>query len=152
MTTKHESASAVRIRSDVSRRYIHMLARYERMLEISRALNSTFNIDTLLEQIVTAASELTRTEAASILLLDKRNGTLRFEASIDVSGVNLSSIEVPLDNSIAGWVVTNGEPLLIADVSTEPLFFGKVDEESDFKTRNLLAVPMRAHNKVIGCL
>lgn len=137
---------------EVTRRHIRTLARYERLLEISRAMNSTLDIDTLLTQIVTAASELTNTAAASILLLDKRNGTLRFEASIDLTGVNLSSIDVPLDNSIAGWVVRHGEPLLIADVSTEPMFFSKVDEQSAFQTRNLLAVPMRAHNKVVGCL
>ncbi len=150
--TESDVVAAARIRTDVTRRYIHMLARYERMLEISRALNSTLDIDTLLGQIVMAACELTNTTTASILLLDKRSGTLRFEASIDVTGFNLSSIEVPLDNSIAGWVVRHGEPLLIADVSSEPLFFGKVDEQSEFQTRNLLAVPMHAHNKVIGCL
>ena len=138
--------------TNVTRRYIRTLARYERLLEISRALNSTLDIDTLLGQIVVAASELTDTTASSILLVDKRSGTLRFEASLDVSGVALSSIEVPLENSIAGWVVTHGEPLLIADVSTEPMFFSKVDEQSEFQTRNMLAVPMRAHNKVVGCL
>jgi signal transduction histidine kinase len=86
------------------------------------------------------------------LLLDKPTGTLRFEAAIDPTGVSLASIDVPLDSSIAGWVVTHGEPLVIADVTTEPIHFSKVDEESDFQTRSLLAVPMRAHNKVIGCL
>ena len=134
------------------RRHIRTLARYERLLEISRAMNSTLNIDTLLEQIVTAASELTTTSATSILLLDKASGTLRFEASIDPGGVSLSSIEVPLENSIAGWVVSHGSPLVIADVNTEPMWNSKVDEESTFKTHNLLAVPMRAHDKVIGCL
>jgi len=150
--TQPDAGSIASARMDVSRRYIRTLARYERLLEISRAMNSTLDIDFLLEQIVTAAAELTQTEAASILLLDKRNGTLRFEASIDVTGVSLSSIDVPLDNSIAGWVVRHGEPLLIGDVMAEPLHFSKVDEESAFQTRNLLAVPMRAHNKVVGCL
>ncbi len=147
-----DSSDAVVVRTDVTRRYIRLLARYERLLEISRALNSTLDIDILLSQIVTAATELTRTEGASILLLDKRSGTLRFEAALDPTGINLNSIEVPLENSIAGWVVRNGEPLLIADVSTEPLFFNKVDEKSGVQTRNLVAVPMRAHNKVVGCI
>ena len=64
----------------------------------------------------------------------------------------LNSIEVPLDRSIAGWVVTQGEPLVIEDVASDPRFFRRVDEVSDFQTRNLVAVPMRARDKTIGCL
>jgi signal transduction histidine kinase len=150
--TRSDQTAALDSKDAAIRRHIRTLARYERLLEISRALNSTLDIDTLLEQIVTAAGELTSTTATSILLLDKISGTLRFEASIDPGGVSLSSIEVPLENSIAGWVVTHGEPLVIADVKNEPMFFSKVDEQSEFQTRNLLAVPMRAHDKVIGCL
>jgi signal transduction histidine kinase len=136
----------------ILRRYVRILARYERLMELSRSLISTLDIRTLLEQIVVAAVELTDTEASSILLLDKSTGTLRFEASVDPMGITLPAIDVPLENSIAGWVVTHGEPLVITDVSSEPMFFRKVDEESAFRTRNLLAVPMRTHDKVIGCL
>ncbi len=136
----------------ILRRYVRTLARYERLMEINRSLNSTLDIDSLLKQIVVAASELTDTEAASILLVDKKTGTLRFEAAIDVGGFSLSSVEVPIEGSIAGWVVTNGEPLLIADVTDEPRFFRGVDAKSTFQTQNMLAVPMRAQDKVIGCL
>jgi signal transduction histidine kinase len=86
------------------------------------------------------------------LLLDKLTGTLRFEAAIDPKGVSLASMDVPLKGSIAGWVVTHGEPLVIGDVTAEPMFFSKVGEESEYRTRSLLAVPMRTHDKVIGCL
>jgi signal transduction histidine kinase len=134
------------------RRYIRTLARYERLMDISRTLTSTLNLDTLLEQIVLAAVDLTNTEAASILLM-ARDGSLRFEAAIDPTGYSaFDSIAVPLDSSIAGWVVQNSEPLVIPDVRTEPRWSSNVDEETEFKTRNILAVPMRTHNKTIGCL
>ncbi len=137
---------------DTLRKYVRILARYERLMELSRSLISTLDIGILLEQIVLAAVELTETEASSILLLDKLTGTLRFEAAIDPQGVSLASMDVPLKGSIAGWVVTHGEPLVIGDVTSEPMFFSKVGEETEYRTRNLLAVPMRTHNKVIGCL
>lgn len=137
---------------DTLRGYVRLLARYERLMEISRILSSTLNIEILLEQIVRAAAELTDSKAASILLVDKLTDTLRFEAAIDVTGFSLSSIEVPREGSIAGWVVTHGEPLLIADVSVEPRWASQVDEASGFVTRNLLGVPMSAHDRVIGVL
>ncbi len=128
------------------------LARYERLLELSRQLTSTLEIDRLLEQIVVAAAELSSSEAASILLLDKKTGVLRFEAAIDPTGFSLDSLEVPLDSSLAGWVVTHGEPLVIEDAQSDPRFFSKVDEAIKFVTRNLVAVPMYARDRVIGCL
>ncbi len=128
------------------------LARYERLLEISRSLNSILDINALLEQIVSSAAELSNAEAASILLLEKRTGVLRFEAAIDPKGFSLDSIEVPLEGSIAGWVVQNSEPVVIEDVRNDPRFFNKVDEASEFQTRNIMAVPMRARDKIIGCL
>jgi len=136
---------------DTERRYWHMLSRYERLLEISRNLNSTVVLDDLLEKIVLAAAHLTDTEAASIMLMS-RDGTLRFEASVDSAGVSLDSIEVPLEGSIAGWVVRNGQPLVIEDVRNEPRWSSTVDDSTAFQTRNLLAVPMHSRDKVFGCL
>jgi signal transduction histidine kinase len=128
------------------------LGRFDRLLEISRQITSILRIDSLLEQIVEAAATLSETSAASILLVDSSTGVLRFEAALDSTGFSLDSIEVPLDHSIAGWVVTHGEPLVIEDVTSDPRFFRQVDEASDFQTRNLVAVPMRARDKTIGCL
>ncbi|GAB4474981.1 MAG: hypothetical protein Kow00124_15500 [Anaerolineae bacterium] len=128
------------------------LARYERILEVSRLLTSTLDLNRLLGQIVTAAAELSDAEAASILLLEKNTGSLRFEAAINENAISLDSIAVPIEGSIAGWVVTHGEPLLIADVTREPRWSSLVDDSSSFRTRSLLAVPMRTRDKVIGCL
>lgn len=149
--TDFDVPESLRGENAIIRRYVRTLARYERLMEISRTLNSTLDQDTLLEQIVRAATDLTDTEAASILLLN-RDGTLRFEAALDPDGLSLQTVEVPLDNSIAGWVVTHGEPVLIADVHQEPRWSSHVDDMSSFRTRNMLAVPMRAHRKILGCL
>lgn len=129
-----------------------ILERYERVMEISRSLNSTLDINSLLAQIVRAAAELTDTEAASILLMDASGENLRFEAAVNEGEISLDSIVVPIESSIAGLVVTHGEPMLIDDVTTHPNWSRSVDDNSDFQTRNLLAVPMRARGKIIGCL
>jgi signal transduction histidine kinase len=134
------------------RQYERTLAHYRRLIEIGHSLSSTLDIDTLLERIVFAAAELTHCEVASILLLNKGRDSLRFEAAVDPAGFSLASVEVPLEGSIAGWVVQHGEPLLIDDVSTEPRWSSNVDKVSKFKTRNLIAVPMKTFDKTIGCL
>jgi signal transduction histidine kinase len=129
-----------------------LLARYERIIEISQQLASTLDHVSLLRRIVSAAMELTDSETASILLLDPGTGELRFAMAPNIDSGHIDSLVVPMDNSIAGWVVTHGEARVIHDVSKEPSFFRNVDEQINFTTRNILAVPMRTHNKVIGAL
>lgn len=127
-----------------------LLANYERIIEISRQLNSTYDHTSLLKQIVSAATELIDTEAASIMLLDPMTGELRFEISSNLSPHQLDDIIIPMEGSIAGWIATHGEPRVIQDVRNEPGHFQTVDNAIEFQTRNLLGVPMRTHEKVIG--
>jgi sigma-B regulation protein RsbU (phosphoserine phosphatase) len=84
------------------------VARLERIIEVSRVINSTLNLEPLLHNIIQIATDLTATEASSILLLDKKTGELHFEAATGVKGKEVKPIVVPLDNSIAGWVVKEG--------------------------------------------
>lgn len=132
--------------------YRRLMARYERLMEISRQLNSTLDLGALLGHIVRAATELTGTEEASILLIDPATGELRFEAASNLTRAEMEAIPVPLEGSLGGWVATHGEPLLVADARSDSRWFRDVDKTIQFKTRNLLAVPMQIHNKIIGVL
>lgn len=127
-----------------------ILEHYERIIEISRQLNSTLDHRTLLRQIIAAVTEILKTEAASILLIDPGTGELRFEISSNMDPDEMENIVVPMEASIAGWVATHGEPRVIEDVKKEPGHFQKVDDAIAFETRNLLCVPLRTHKKVIG--
>jgi signal transduction histidine kinase len=126
------------------------VARLERLIEVSRALNSTLSLRPLLHDIVVAAQELTDTEACSIMLVDRNSGQLFFEEATNLTGIR--SIVVPMEGSVAGWVVKTGEPVVIADARSDPRFYRKVDEQSTFVTQSILAVPMITRGNVIGVL
>ncbi len=126
------------------------MARYERLMEISRQLNSTLDLGILLGRILAAATELTDTEEASILLLDPATGELRFEAASNLTRAEMEAIPVPMDSSLAGWVATHAEPVLVEDVRSDSRWFPGVDKTTEVFTRNLLAVPMNLQNKTIG--
>jgi signal transduction histidine kinase len=142
-------------RNRIEERIQHLerrVARLERIIEVSRVINSTLNLEPLLHNIIQIATDLTATEASSILLLDKKTGELHFEAATGVKGKEVKPIVVPLDNSIAGWVVKEGEPLLIPDVRKDPRHYHQVDDMTKFSTRSILGVPLRVKDKVIGVL
>lgn len=129
-----------------------MIARYQRLIEISQQLNSTLDLRSLLKKIISAAKELTQTEAASIMLIDPSTGDLRFEIASNIAPEHMEDIIIPKGSGVAGWVAQHGEPRVIDDVSQEPSWSNKVDDTIEFHTRSILAVPLRTHTKVIGVL
>jgi len=120
----------------------------ERLLHISRHLNSTLEMRPLLQQIVESASDLTDADGASILLMED-DDTLRFAAACGPDATQLEITEVPLDNSLTGWVVKHRQMLIVEDVLSDPRHFAI---QSVDPTQSLLAVPMIFGDQVIGVL
>jgi len=124
---------------------------YRRLLEISQVLTSTLELFTLLDLIATAARDLTRSEATSILLIDNKTGDLYFEAATGSKSEEIKRLVVPPD-SMAGWVAREGRAQIINDVSRDKRFFSKPDESTGFQTRSMIVVPMKVKDKTIGVL
>lgn len=126
--------------------------RLKRMVEISRILNSTTNLDDLLTYIIREAADLTDSESASILLLDPHTRELHFKAASDGMAPAMVDTAVPLDSSIAGAVLQSNQPLTIEDVSKDNRWNQSIDQAINFKTRNMLAVPMHDVDRPVGVL
>jgi signal transduction histidine kinase len=129
-----------------------LLARYQRLIEISRDLASTLDLDTLLYRIVRVAADLSQAEEASILLYDEVKKELRFQAATNLDNPAIRGLRVPVKQSVAGWIVKHQEPLIIADVKNDNRHFGHVNQESALKTVSLLGVPLVNKGEVIGVL
>jgi signal transduction histidine kinase len=125
---------------------------YRRLIDISRDLASTLDLDILLSRIVHAAAEVSGAEAASILLYDDAARRLYFQVATNIDEPTRRGLVVPLEKSIAGWIVTNRKPLRIADVHQDPRFFGEIEQTIGFATESILGVPLITKNKVVGVL
>jgi len=120
------------------------------LLQIGTRLSSTHHLGDLLSMIMEAATALTNTQKASILLVHQRTGVLHFAASTHNTG--LESLVVPMDGSIAGWVVQNGRSVVIDDTQSDSRFYASIDKELDIVTRSMIAVPLITQTGVIGTL
>lgn len=129
-----------------------LMERYQRLIDISRDLASTLDIKVLLRRIVQAAADLSDSEEASILLYDSVKEELYFEAATKFNKPYLRGLSVPVDASIAGWVVKNRQPIILSDVSTAEKHFDHIAKVSDTQTRNLLGIPLIAKDIVVGAL
>ena len=125
---------------------------YRRLIDIARDLASTLDLDILLSRIVHAAAEISGAEAASILLYDDTSRQLYFQVSTNLDESTRRGLIVPLDGSIAGWIVNNRKPVRITNAHDDPRFFSNVETTTGFPTESLLGIPLVTKNKIVGVL
>jgi GAF domain-containing protein len=128
------------------------VGRLNRLVDIAGQMNSTLKLDELLSLIMNSASDLLGAETSSLLLLDEETGELTVEVATGEPAPAVEKQRIPSGVGIAGWVVENDAPLVVGDPKEDPRFYGGVDEKSGFETRNLLAVPLRTKERVIGAV
>ena len=125
---------------------------YLRLIDIARDLASTLDLDVLLNRIVQVAADITAAEAASILLYDNTSRQLYFQVATNIDEPTMRGLVVPLEGSLAGWIVNNCKPLRIDDVHEDARHFGDIEQMTGFTTNSMLGIPLVTKNKVVGVL
>jgi len=126
--------------------------RLSRLVEISVTLNSTLDLDRLLQFIVRSAADLLESEVASILLVDENSQDLYLAAATGISREVLDKLPVPKEGALAGTVFREDRPLILNEV------FGALDGlhglgvSEGTEIRSLIGVPLRIREQVAGVL
>jgi len=115
-------------------------------------VSSTLDLAALEREILEFMKKLLGAEAASLLLRDEETGELIFTIALGEAGSAVETIRLPPGEGIAGWVAENNKSLCVEDAAVDPRFCRKVDDDTAFVTRSVLAVPLRAAGRVIGVL
>lgn len=120
--------------------------------EVSMAISSTLHMDTALERVMDRAVEILNAEAGSLLLMDPRGQELVFEVVLGPTGDELLGMRTPIGKGIVGTVAQTGQPLIINDVAADPRWNVAFDEATEFHTKDILCIPMIAHQQVVGVI
>jgi signal transduction histidine kinase len=123
-----------------------------RLVELSMTLNSTLDLDDLLQLITATATELLDCEAASILLYDEKRPRLYFAAATGSDPAQLAEIPVPLDSSLAGTIFRTNQHLILNNAEQDPRHYSLVSDHIKFKVDTLLGVPMTIKDRTVGVL
>jgi signal transduction histidine kinase len=116
--------------------------------EVGVALGTTLDLDRLLELILDKITEALEADRATLYLLDETNDEL---VSRVVQGDGVRSIRLKIGHGIAGYVARTGKPLHVRDAYKDPRFNAEWDMFSGYRTRSILAAPMKNHlKKTIG--
>ncbi len=130
----------------------YMAEQLARLIEVSVTLNSTLNLDELLQFIIRSATEILDCESVSILLYDEKKACLIFAAATGSDQKRLAETPVPLDKSLAGTIFRENKVISLSDVQNDPRHYLAVSKHVDFEVNNLLGVPMRIKDKPTGVL
>lgn len=130
------------------------LARAEKtaraLQEVGLALGSILDLDQLLELILKKITELLEADRATLYLLDEQRQRLLSRIMI---GSETRSIELPLGVGIAGHVAKVGRTVRVKDAYRDRRFDRAWDEVSGYRTRSILAAPMKNHvGRTIGVI
>jgi GAF domain-containing protein len=113
-------------------------------------VNSNHTLDAVLDNLLPLAMKIIDAEGCSILLQDNDSKTLSFVATSGVKREEIRKVALKRGEGIAGWVAEHGDSLLIPDVSRDARFSSRIDQYSGFKTKSVLAVPLKLADQVIG--
>lgn len=125
------------------------------LFRIANAMPRFRGLDDLLEFITREVQDLMKCDGASVILLDEEKKEFFFRVAAyedSETGRKMKEIRFPVDKGVAGHVYRTGEPVIVRDTSLNPWFFRTVDEQSEYRTRNMLDAPVRNRDRFIGVL
>jgi putative ABC transport system ATP-binding protein len=118
-----------------------------RVIDLSNQRGFESMLEQALEAFTLKIGQFLRAEKASLWLLDEERGELWSK----VFSGERHTARGPKTIGIVGRVFETGALMNVPDAYAEPLFNRAVDEETGFRTRNILAVPLReSHGQVFG--
>ena len=152
--SKNEPAGEIVIFRDVTRE--RRIARNnEAILRISTALPEYPDLEDLLDYISNEIKRLLGTEGSLVTLLDEEKDELYFlGAAYDDTAAEkrIKEIRFPVDQLVAGRVIRTGEPVIVSEPSDESFLQKERDKKLGYHTKNLLLVPLRSGDRIIGVL
>ncbi|OQX96362.1 hypothetical protein B6I21_01145 [candidate division KSB1 bacterium 4572_119] len=121
------------------------------LIDVTSIISSTLDLEELMNLVMEKAQEVMSAEASSIMLLNEESGMLECQIALgSVQEKVKDKMQLKVGQGIAGWVAQTGESVIVPDVSTDTRFFSDVDQNTGFKTKSILAAPLKVKGKVIG--
>ncbi len=109
------------------------------MIDVNASITSEIELDTVLRRIVEGTSRIMRAERSSLFIFDERKEQLWTRVA---EGLGEKTIRVPADKGIVGRCFGTGQVQIVDDPYADPDFLRAQDEESGFRTRNMIALPL----------
>ncbi len=124
------------------------LEKTHQLVEASKIINSSLDIDNLLELIFQTAAKTVGADRGTLYLVDESRNIIWSKIQ---KGSSKIEIQLPIGVGIAGNVAKTGDVVNIPDAYSDPRFNPKIDQTTGYRTRSTLCMPMKNKDgKIIG--
>lgn len=117
----------------------------ETLAELARSINSSLDLDSVLQAVVDAAVKLTNADEGNLLLVDDTTGELYMRASRNFQDEFAKTFRLPIQDTLAGGVVQSGQPVVLDQNTPQKI-------KTSYLVHSLVYVPLSIHENVIGVL
>jgi Nif-specific regulatory protein len=120
------------------------------LLAVGPLLQREVDLDELLDQVVRKVAEALGADRGTLYLIDPEQGELFSKAA---HLPELKQIRLKMGQGLAGIVAQTGIPVNLRSVEGDRRFFKEIDQKTGYRTRSILAAPLRdRQGAVIGVL
>ncbi len=116
------------------------------LIEASKIVNSTIEIDALLKLILDVATRSIGADRGTVYLIDHIREELWSKVA---QGDGMVEIRLQIGKGLAGHVAQTGEVINITDAYRDARFNPEIDRKSGYSTHTVLCMPMRNREGVI---
>lgn len=121
----------------------------EALLDVSKAINSTLDLDEILKRVMKHAIELLNAERGFLMLLDEEN-QLKIRIAHNINKESLDSAEdLAISRSVANRVSTKGQSEYTSNAQEDPRYAHQKSVVA-LNLRFIICVPLKLKDKVIG--
>ncbi|HAZ08189.1 MAG TPA: hypothetical protein DCZ01_06650 [Elusimicrobia bacterium] len=114
--------------------------RYQMLVRFGQKLHGVVRLRPLLTLLADEVRRIVGAARCSIFLVDEARRELWTPVA---QGLDARDLHLPLGQGLIGHVVAAGAAVRVADVYRDPRFNPAVDRHTGFKTRNVMAVPLK---------
>lgn len=127
-----------------------IIDRFKLILSLNKVINSSLNLEDVLERVVDAALKITKAERAFLLVADSKNN-LKIKLAKNIKGEWLNPKDTEISFKTANKVFKTGTSFITTDISDDQSI---VFHKSVIKLglNSVMAVPLRFKNKTTGVL
>jgi sigma-B regulation protein RsbU (phosphoserine phosphatase) len=124
----------------------------EFLVEASKILNSTLDVDTQLSLVYDLVIASVNCESCSLGKLDEKGDEIRVLLAFGKGGDEVAALRLPKGEGVIGRVVASGKPLLLNDPAEIGRHADALDQAFGLAKRNALCVPLMRGGQVRGAI